>query len=210
MPSATLQAYSQAPVILPSERVLTDPSAADAWFHSLPAAAQDGLSARMTLIVRNAPAAVQMALQRYLARTGHANPVPSGVDGLGFYHNVSIRGQGVAGLGQWGALISGVMQVGAGLYTAHENKDLAKDLQSSALANDRAIAQATLAMQKETELAMINAQREAAQIAGGASVARAATYAPVIGSSLKWIGLAVVAVAAVGGGAWFVTRRKKK
>ena len=216
MPSATLQAITQAPTILPSDQVLSDPNAAEAWFSSLPTAAQNQLATRLTQIVQNAPPVLQLAIQRYIASTGHVNVVPMGVDGMGFYHEVTVAGrqypasQPIAGLGQWGALISAAAQVGTSLYVAKDQASLAKSLQANSLENDKAIADATLQMQKETQLALINAQTQAAQIAGAASIQNAATYAPVIGSSIKWIGLAVVAVALVGGGgAWFMSRRKK-
>jgi len=187
----------------------------DEWFHNLPPAAQAGLRARMTMIVRGLPPSIQMQLARYLAGIGHANPVPSGVDGMGFYHEVTVGGrqypgsQVVAGLGIWGALIGAVAQTGTQVYLAREDKHLQQGLQANALATDKAIQEASINAAKETQLAMIKAQAEAAQIAGGASVARASVYAPAIASSIKWVGLAVVAVAFVGGGAWFVTRKKK-
>ncbi len=216
MPSYTLQAVTQAPVILPNDRVFSNPGSAEAWFESLPPAARANLEARLTQIVRRMPAAMQLALQRYIVSTGHANPIPSGVDGMGHFHTTSVRtsrSNAVAGLGQWGAIISGVIgaaaQTGASLYTAHEQKDLAKDLQSNALANDRVIQEAALAAQKETQLALIAAQAQAAQIAGAASIGRANAYAPVIASSMKWIGIAVAAAALVGGGVWAVRRKKK-
>lgn len=219
MPSATLQAATQAPTILPSERVLSDPNAAEAWFDSLPGPARATLAARLTQIVQNAPPTFQLALKRYIASTGHVNVVPMGVDGMGFWHTVSVRGtatpgsQVAGGLGQWGALISGVISAaastGVSLYTAREQNSLAKDLQANALQNDATIQSAALAAQKETQLALIAAQMQAAQIAGAASVGRASVYAPVLASSMKWVGLAVVAVALVGGGVWAVRRKKK-
>lgn len=211
MPSATQQAVSNAPVILP--RNLTDPLAVDDWYKALPSSAQRDLDKRLIAIVRRAPPVIRLALQRDMAYSSPADPMPMSLDGMGYYHTTSVRGDRsylAGGLGWIGPLISSVMQVGVGLYTAREQRDLAKDLQSNALQNDRAIAEATLAMQRETELAMIAAQRDAASIAGAASVGRAQQYAPVLASSMKWIGIAVATVAVVGGGAWFVSRRRKK
>lgn len=215
MPSATLQAVLQRPPVLP--RNLTDASAIDDWYKALPSTAQRSLDQRLLAIVRAAPAPLRLALQRDMAYSSPADPIPMSLDGMGTYHHTTVRGTRQflsGGLGWVGPLISTVIstgaQVGAGLYTARESRDLAKDLQSNALRNDRAIAEATLTMQRETELAMIAAQQQAAAIAGTASIGRAQAYAPVLASSMKWVGIAVAAVAIVGGGAWFVTRKKRK
>lgn len=219
MPSATLQARTMAPVKVPTAQEMSDPNRAESWYESLPPAARAGLAERLTLIVRSMPPVAQLALRRYVVKTGHQPPISIGVDGLGHYHTVEVcgskyvTGPQIDGLGQWGAIISGVIgaaaQTGTQVYLAHEQKDLQKDLQSASLANDRQIQEALAAANKETQLAMIAAQTEAAQIAGAASVGRAQQYAPVLASSMKWVGIAVAAVALVGGGIYF-TRRKKK
>jgi hypothetical protein len=215
MPSYTDMA-TRAPAALPPQEVLTDPVLAEKWFLSLPPRAQDLLKQRLTRIVQSLPPVLQLELRRNIAQGGHANPVPSTIDGMGHFHTVSVRGQEFATsqeLGQWGALVGSLigagMQVGGSLYTARQEQRLTRDLQSNALATDATLQQAAINAQRETQMALIAAQTQAAQIAGGASVARAQINAPAVATALKWGGISV-GVAVVGIGAYFVLRRKKK
>lgn len=217
MPSYTDMARN-APAATPPLQTLLDPVLADQWFRALPARAQDLLKSRLTAIVRSMPPVAQLALRRAVAAGGHSNPIPTALDGVGHYHQVTVGGSKFVtshelGLGMWGSIISGVlgagMQVGGSLYNAREEGKLARDLQSNALATDVKLQQAALDAQRETQLALIAAQTEAARIAGGASVARAQINAPAFASALRWGGL-TMGVAVAGLGAYFILRRKKK
>jgi len=161
MLSATAYVDERMPTYEPPPNVLSDPESAEAWILSLPAQARTNLTKRLAQIYQGLPAAAQLAIQRAIIADGHTMPVSPTVDGLG----------------QWGALITAVSQIGTTLYTSKMQNNLTEDLQSNALAQNAQIAAARLEAEKQTQLALIQAQREAAQLASASSSATTALFA---------------------------------
>jgi len=200
MPSYTNLALTEKPPVMPNFTALANPSTAEKWVRSLPSVVQNNLEKRLTAIIQRMPDALQLEFRRRMIETAGMNPVPLTVDGL--------SSDGLGWYAAAGAVVGALFQTGGAIYTAREQKDLTKDLQSNALAHDSVLQQAALQAQKETQLALIQAQTEAAQIAGGASVARAQINAPVLASAMKWGGITLGAVALLVGG--YIVIKKKK
>lgn len=206
MLSYTDMARSQAPAF--PQKGLSDPIVAGRWFESLPPIVQQRLADQLTSIVRGMPVPLQIQLQASLISQGVRSPVPM-LDGLGLVDAAVTAGSAAM---DWGAIIGSLasagMQVGAGLYTSHQNQSHQQDMQNNALAHNQQMQSAALAAQVKANQALLAAQTQAAQIAAAAKVQTASINAPVLAASMKWIALAVGAVALAGGG-YFVLRRKK-
>lgn len=204
MPSYTQLAADLAPALLPAPAIASDPDTAERWFLALPPAVREKVQARLAEIIAGLPEAARLDLARYLALQGEASPVPLGVEGLGCAGKQCSCGcpkaQVMQGLGQWGALITGLAQVGTSIYEAREMKDLQSTLADRTASSNERIASAQIAAAQQTQELLAQAQLEAARAAGAASVDRARVYAP-------WVGGAVV-LAAVGG--FFLWRSKRR
>jgi hypothetical protein len=205
MPSATQQARMLRPMVSAQPTSMERMNATAAWLASLPSSVRTTLQARLTAIVQALPPVSQLAYLRYMAKAGHANPVPlptQDLAGFGAY------GRGQWGLGQFEALISALpvlvsagAQAGTSLYEAKQSNDLQAELASNALASQDQIAAANLAAGQQAQAALLSAQQDAAKIAGGAEVQVAQIQAgtqPQRTTEYMWIGGGVIAVALLG------------
>ncbi len=191
MPSATLQALSAAPTVLPPPVASSDPRSAGMWFDALPPQAQAKLKMRLEAIVSSLPPVAKLDLQRYLVSVASSSPVPLGALGAG---------EGM----DWGALIVGVIGAGAGLYSAAQAGRTQNQIAANQASSNTAIQNALLAAQTETNAAIIAAQRDAAIAAEISRTQRASVYAPTI----KWGLLGVGGIALVGGLFYFLRHRR--
>lgn len=162
MPSATLQALTLAPKVLPPPN-LSDPAAAERWFAGLPPAAQENLKARITQIASGLPPVVQLDLQRYLSQFGATSPVPMA------------NGLGIGETFDWGGLIMGLASAGAGVITAAQTARTQSRIASNQASSNATIQQALLNAQTETNNAILAAQRDAAIAAEMSKSQRAPT-----------------------------------
>jgi hypothetical protein len=177
--------------------VLMDPEAAEAWIMSLPPGPRATLQARLTAIYKGMPPAAQFAIQRALIAAGHIPPVQPSLDG-------------VRGLGQWGTLVGALVQVGAGLYNNKQMMNLQEEMQSNSLAQNAQIAAAQLEAQKEAQLALIDAQTQAAKIAAAAGVQAGSVYSAATTARMPYYILGGVAVLGLGAFMYFKLRKKAK
>ena len=192
MPSATLQALTEAPTLSPPPALQTA-SQGEAWFRSLPAQTQEKVKAQMVEIVRALPQAAQADLARYIVASGE--PVPFSM-GLGMLGDDS----------GWGALATGLIglvQAGAGLYEAQQANLNQRRIAASAGATDSANQAALLAAQTQTAALVAAAQRDASVATAAVHAQTAAVYAPTV----KWGVIGIGAVALLGVGVHFFRNR---
>ncbi len=185
MPSATLQALTLAPQVLPPPN-LTDPAAAERWFANLPPAAQENLKARITAIVSKMPPVVQLDLQRYLAQFGASSPIPMP------------NGLGIGETFDWGGLIMGLASAGAGVFTAAQAARTQQRIASNQANSNATIQAALLQAQTETNNAILAAQRDAAIAAAAQKTERAPT--------VMWTVLGVGVLGLLGAGLYLKRR----
>ena len=205
MPSATQQARMFRPMVSAPPVTKDTLNTTAAWLASLPSSVRTTLQARLTAVVQGLPPVSQLAYLRYMAKIGHANPVPLPQAGLDGYRDGM---HGSWGLGQFEALISAIpalvsagAQAGTSIYEAQQSNDLQKELASNSLASQDQIASANLAAAQKAQAAMLAAQQDAAKIAGGAEVQVAqiqATTQPQRTTEYMWIGGGVIALALLG------------
>jgi hypothetical protein len=199
MPSATLNRTLR-PMVAAPPSTSAQISANAAWLKSLPAPVRSTLEARLTAIVQGLPPVSQLAYLRFMAKAGHANPVPLPTQGLDGYRDGTM-GQFEALMAAIPALVSAGAQAGTSLYEAKQSNDLQKELASNALASQDQIAAANLQAGQQAQAALISAQQDAAKIAGGAEVAVAQVQAgtqPQRTTEFMWIGGGVIALALLG------------
>jgi len=113
----------------------------------------------------------------------------------------------MGGLGQWGSLVTGLVQVGGGIWSAQENKDLQKDLARNALRSDERIASIQAEAALEAHRILASATVETARQGRDGLIAVAQTGAPIY-QKLAIGGAAIAALAGVG--LFLVLRKKKK
>lgn len=180
--------------------IVSDPNLGEAWFNSLPAPVRAKLEARLKALVGSLPPVLRIELSRHMAAEAETPPVPLAVDGLG-----CACMSANPGLGQWAALVTGLAQIGTGLYQSKEMNDLQETLAKRSIASNESIEQARIAASAETTRLLAEAQVEAARLAQTGLVERTRLLAT---SPTVWGGAA--ALLAVGVGAFVILRRKKK
>lgn len=187
---------------------VSSPAAAEAWIMSLPSSIRSTVQAKLKAIALSLPAAAQIELAQSIVNSGHTLAVQLPLDGLGCPCELQ-SDSAMLGLGQWGALLTGltsaVASVGTTLITAKMQSDTAKKLAGKSAAADVAIATAQANAALATQKLMADAQAQAAALAAQQSVARA----PIIKTAVMWGGIALTLVAGITA-LYFVRKARKK
>jgi hypothetical protein len=208
---------------------LSDPAQAEEWYLSLPAPVQSRLAARLTTILRTMPEALRAQVSRSVVASAGMLPIP--LEGVYLANPKCITS--ARGLGQWGAVITAVTQFGGTVLTAKMNASTSESIANTNATTDYLIAQARLEAEKQTNAALIQAQRDAAVIAGrttvavaqigaGATAEQQAAYeakgaltkaftTPTGGmSGLAWLALGLGGLLVAGGTTFFVVKSRRK
>ncbi len=171
---------------------LSTPDAAEAWIMSLPPEVRGTLQSRLKAIALSLPGAAQIDLANAIVNSGHELAVQLPLNGLGCSCD-----EGANGLGQWGALLTGLTgaltTVIAADLTGKSNKDIAKNAAATNAAIAKAQADAAAATQK---------------IIADAQVKAAAERAPIIKQAIMWGGISVTLIAGLT--ALYLIRKSRK
>jgi|GEM_PF-2625838 len=184
---------------------MTKDQIVEQWMLNLPPARRQVIEQRLARLVAALPEWDKLQLHRYMVSKHETSPVPLGVDGLGCVRCGKPGCMG--GLGQWGSLVTGLVQVGGGIWSAQENKDLQKDLARNALRSDERIASIQAEAALEAHRILASATVETARQGRDGLIAVAQTGAPIY-QKLAIGGAAIAALAGVG--LFLVLRKKKK
>jgi hypothetical protein len=175
--------------------------AAEAWILSLPPSIRSSVQTRLKSIALALPAAAQIALAQSIVNSGHELAVQLPLDGLGCPCQLT-SDSAMLGLGQWGALLTGltsaVTSVGTTLLTTKIQSDTAKNLAKKSAAADAAIAKAQVDAALATQKLMADAQAQAA-----------AQRAPVYKSAIMWGGISLTVIAGLTS-IYFIRKARKK
>ena len=150
MPSATATPDI---VRLPPQATAGVPSAIDRWFFSLSKHDRALVQARVDQVLASLPAAKRAEVNRNIARIEGT----SIAGGLGYAATI-------------GAITSGLLQAGVGLYGQKQSLEHQESLAKQQAETDKIIAEMQLEANKEIQQAMIEAQKEAAVLAAQSTV----------------------------------------
>lgn len=160
----------------------------EAWFMDLPPLVRGKLGQQIELIVAGLPPDDRFRLSKLLSALNRGNPLPSNL-----------------GLGQWGAVITGIAQIGAGMWSGHEQMNLQEQLAAQQLTAQGQQSQAAIEASTRLQMALIDAQKEAQRLAAEQS---AGTSQALI-STLKPVAIAA-GIALVVGTVIYLRKRSKK
>jgi hypothetical protein len=209
MTSYTAMARERAPALgIPPNATMSD--VVDHWFDQLPAARKRQVTADLMRAVRRLPEDTRLKILRVLRRQNEHLPEPLGVehlDGLGCvpcYAALLGCACQERGLGWVGALTTSIAQIGTGVWTTMEQKDLQKDLAKMSTSSQQEIARIQAEAAVEAQRILATAQIETARQAKEGMVGVAQSGAPL------YKNLAIGGVAVVALGAGFLLLRKRK
>lgn len=196
MSSATQTSMSIGLLRLPPPNIAANPHQMEQWYYQLTPSERGRFAAYITELIRRQPAEQQRRIsERYTKINASA-----------------------IGLGFWGAIASvasAAVQAGTSIYTNKQSADLQKALSGQRLSTEAQIAAMTNKVQADLAQAKLEAEKEAARIAGTAQIKTAEAAA---GASVAKAGIAataatpaIIGVVAIGGIAtWFLLKKKRR
>jgi hypothetical protein len=176
---------------------LQSPTATEDWVNSLPPDARAQFLSKARTILRSLPEATRIALARRLVQEGIRVPEELATGGLG---DAAPSGGADAGVG---AAVGMLIGAAATVYSNQQTLQANNRLNDSANATNTQIAQINANAGIAINQAFATAQAQAAAYHAQTSVSTMPTIA-------KWSAIGVLGLAAMGFGAWYLVRRRRK
>lgn len=209
MTSYTDMARDRAPAVAPGPNADVE-DVVDHWFDQQPPERKRAITARLMGLIRRLPESTQLKLLRHVRREHGQLPEPLGIehlDGVGCipcYAALLGCACQEKGLGWVGSVVTGIAQIGTGVWSTLEQKDLQKDLAKMSASSQEEIARIQAEAAVEAQRLLAAAQIETARAAASGAVGVAQTGAPIYRNLAIGGGIAVALAAG-----YFILRKRK-